>query len=611
MVKDIRSQLDKSLSLASPSVLLQKATLSPIISSLGIVKPELGKQSVDTSNSEYRNLVVEMLGRIPVSDIPKQCIPDLIRSCHSVLTDDNEENGAIAQKILADVHKSYKNGLEDVTNPYFEWLLKLFQNFPSQVQQQMKMASEGIQQGPIPAVHSMKIAQDIALTVFSLFQSYSRRLTQYGPDLVSVMAQVASIPGPALEDVKPEALAVYSDFRMAQIKALMFLIILSRSSTAQSMVVPFKDTICASLVHIMHVAPNSLTLRKELLNCLRTALSNDEFKGGLVKHLDDLLDLETLVGSDKAVSEGLRQVGFIHLTELVLMCKQELSASQISKVVNLAIQNLLDSTAALALHVTSVRVLYNIVVDILFPRRPEDPCFREILSQILECMASKLDGLNVQIPRIISISRYLEAVHKRREASKAATARYLTESGQASLKFQNEQIQSLLSGSGSAEQGRIKDEQAVKGHLDENADTSQGLHVLKDEKEQEDEKEVQEERMNPPPPFKTVYQSASNISMKEKELLEFRNLAHGLLNATKTVAFVIIVFHTSKGLKSPVRDCIWATASIVSILIMLNINLNKYVHAGNITYEAMEYTRVRCSFTFSHIGVRFEVYCFL
>jgi len=560
-VKDIRSQLDKSLSLASPSVMLQRATLGPIISSLGLVKPELDRQSADSLSNEYRNLVVEMLGRIPVSDIPKHCIPDLIRSCHCVLTEDNEENGAIAQKILADVHKSYKSGLEDVTNPYFEWLLKLFQNFPTQVQQQMKMASEGMQQGPIPAVHSMKIAQDIALTVFSLFQSYNRRLTQYGPDLVSVMAQAASIPGPALEDVKLEALPVYSDFRMAQIKALMFLIILSRSSTAQSMVVPYKDTICMALVHIMHVAPNSLPLRKELLNCLRTALSNDEFKSGLVKHLDDLLDLETLVGSDKAVSEGLRQVGFIHLTELVLMCKQELSTSQIRKVVDLAIQNLLDSTAALALHVTSVRVLYNIVVDILFPRRPEDPCFREILSEILECMASKLDGLNVQIPRIISISRYLEGVHKRREASKAATARYLTESGQASLKAQNEKIQSLLPESGNAGEKIVKDEQKAGDNTVEDAnnmdvDTSQ-CHELKKEKEPEDKQEVQEENTNPPPPFKTVYQSASDISIKEKELLEFRNLAHGLLNATKTVAFVIIVFHTSKGLKSPVRDCIW------------------------------------------------------
>ena len=87
-------------------------------------------------------------------------------------------------------------------------------------------------------------------------------------------------------------------------------------------------------------------------------------------------------------------------------------------------------------------------------------------------------------------------------------------------------------------------------------DTSQ-CHELKKEKEPEDKQEVQEENTNPPPPFKTVYQSASDISIKEKELLEFRNLAHGLLNATKTVAFVIIVFHTSKGLKSPVRDCIW------------------------------------------------------
>ena len=52
--------------------------------------------------------------------------------------------------------------------------------------------------------------------------------------------------------------------------------------------------------------------------------------------------------------------------------------------------------------------------------------------------------------------------------------------------------------------------------------------------------------------FKTVHQSPHQSSLKERELLEFRNLAHGLINTSKTVAYVVIVYHTARGLKSPV-----------------------------------------------------------
>ena len=49
-----------------------------------------------------------------------------------------------------------------------------------------------------------------------------------------------------------------------------------------------------------------------------------------------------------------------------------------------------------------------------------------------------------------------------------------------------------------------------------------------------------------------VHQSHHQSPLKERELLEFRNLAHGLVNTSKTVAYVVIVYHTSRGLKGPV-----------------------------------------------------------
>lgn len=552
LITDVRTQFDKTLSIASSSVLLQRATISPIIKSLGIVKANLSKEEAKSPENSYRTYVIEMLGRIPIVDIPRQTIPDLVKSCYQILEEDNEDNGFIAHRIVAEIHKSYKQGLEDITRPYFEWLLKLFKGFQDSAIEILKMSDSGGDHSSVPASRSMKIAQDVASTLFPLFQSYGRRLTQFGEELFAAMVKAASFAGPELNEVSQGSLSVYSDFRMAQVKTIMFLILLSRSPTAQPIITSHKETLCSSLVRIMKTAPNSLGLRKELLNCLRSTLANEEFKSGLISKVDDLLDIETLVGTDKTVSQGLMHIAFIHLTELLLMCKEKLTIEQINKVVDLAVKSLLDSTAHLALHVTSVRVLYNIVVDILFPRRAEDVRYRDTLSNILGCMAMKLEGLKVQIPRILAISRELEAAKKRRKAGDAEAAKLLNASGKLALDAQFESVNTMLNET-------TEDERKVDIKTEQFA-TEDAMEVdeVKEDKGSDDKTLPSEQedgvRATATPPFKTVYQASTHISMKERELLEFRNLAHGLLNTTKTVAFVIIVFHTSRGLKSPVSS---------------------------------------------------------
>ena len=558
ILKEIKVQFDKNISLASPSTILQRATFGPVLKTLSLVKSELQTGGSKSEADVYRSAVIEMIGRIPIGDIPRSCIPDLVKCCHVILEEDNEDNGIIAQRILADVHKSYKQGLEDITVPYFNWLLKLFAGLGESFDEHMKLVSSGNENPVLPSVQSIKIAQDIAVTVFSLFQAYPKRLNQYGQELVSVMVAAASIAGPTLEDVPLKAMQVYTDFRMTQIKTLTFLMILSKSHTAQAMVLPHKDAMCSALVRIMQTSSDNLMLRKELLNGLRTMLGNDELKSGLSSKVDDFLDMDTLVGTDKAISEGLRQAAFVHLTELVLMCKADLNVQQITKVVDMAIQNLLDVTLTLSLHVTCVRVLYQIVVEILFPRRAEDVAYRAILSDILGCMAAKLEGLCFQIPRIIAISGELEGIHQRRKASDAAALKSLSEAGIKSLANQESKIRKLVEdydGKGNQDDVETKEEEA--SHEQDEMDIDPQVQKSSENSEKmgsgkNKQNDGSGERVLPTPPFKTVYQGSTNISVKERELLEFRNLAHGLLNTTKTVTFVIIVFHTSRGLKSPV-----------------------------------------------------------
>lgn len=43
-------------------------------------------------------------------------------TCHSILFDDCEENGMISQRILFEIHKTYKQALEEQSKPFFHWL---------------------------------------------------------------------------------------------------------------------------------------------------------------------------------------------------------------------------------------------------------------------------------------------------------------------------------------------------------------------------------------------------------------------------------------------------------------------------------------------------------
>jgi transformation/transcription domain-associated protein len=499
----IRAAFEKHATIASSSLSLQQATLGPLLRA---------RAQVDAALLEY-------VSRIPISDIPKDIITDLLKFCLETLNNSHEDNGAMALEILSDVFKAYKSSLEELSVGYLEWLVKLFDNIPDTVEKYItNHKKHKANDLPLPAVSSIKLSQDIAMTAFSLFQAYGRKLASFGPDLVSKMVSCISLSPVPIPPETSTAFQLYTEFKLSQVKTLIFLVILSRSQTAQPMVSPFQQVICDALVSIMQTSPSkNLNLRKEILNAFRTLLASDDLNKGLVSNIEQLVDMDCLIGTDSAVNESLKQVAFIHLTELLLLVKQDINVEFIQRVVDMAIDSLMDTSGPLTLRVTSVRVLYNIVVDIVFPRRAESEQFRDILSGILGCMRTKFDRMCAEIPRILSISRDLESLHKKRKEQAVEAIREATR--------------------------KVADDSLIKSEDQMDVDTPELAQSLEDEAKS---------TVSLQHCFKTVHQSSHQSALKERELLEFRNLAHGLVNTSKTVAYVIIVYHTSRGLKGPV-----------------------------------------------------------
>lgn len=58
-----------------------------------------------------------------VAELPKHLVQgQMVPACHSILFDDCEENGMISQRILFEVHETYKQALEEQSKPFFTWL---------------------------------------------------------------------------------------------------------------------------------------------------------------------------------------------------------------------------------------------------------------------------------------------------------------------------------------------------------------------------------------------------------------------------------------------------------------------------------------------------------
>ena len=126
---------------ASPLSNLLTATYSAMLKTFDLVPPNLEGNGNDKEN-KIRSDLLDLLNRIPLSEVPRQFVAELITLCHKVLKTDAEDNGIIAQRILFDIHKHFKQALEEQTGPLFDWLIELLTLLPASMEKQLADADE-------------------------------------------------------------------------------------------------------------------------------------------------------------------------------------------------------------------------------------------------------------------------------------------------------------------------------------------------------------------------------------------------------------------------------------------------------------------------------------
>ena len=96
----------------------------------------------------------------------------------------------IAQRVLFDMHKTYKQALEEQSGPLFTWLQQLYSNLPNEFA--VELGTSAISEHPqVPANRSFKLASEVALMIVFLFQCHPRRLQEHAATLLPLMVKVS------------------------------------------------------------------------------------------------------------------------------------------------------------------------------------------------------------------------------------------------------------------------------------------------------------------------------------------------------------------------------------------------------------------------------------
>lgn len=320
-------------------------------------------QGTENAEHKLRNVVIEILNRLPHSEVLRPFVQDLLKLSLRVLTQDNEDNALLAIRIVFDLLRNFRPTVEAEVQPFLDFVVAIYRNFKSTVKHffdnpnasanvvpavtNQHLDSIGDAPGMLavpgggqlnPSAQSFKIVTESPLVVMFLFQLYAKLVQTNIPFLLPLMVDAIAENGP--DKVPPHLKTPFVELKGAQVKTLSFLTYLLKSNA--DYIKPYENSICSSIVKLLVTCPaDSVSIRKELLVGLKQVL-NTEYRRGLYPLIDTLLDERVLVGTGRVCIETLRPLAYTLLAELVHYVRGNLSLPLLSRIIYLFSRNMRD-----------------------------------------------------------------------------------------------------------------------------------------------------------------------------------------------------------------------------------------------------------------------------
>ncbi|CAG8568194.1 3969_t:CDS:2, partial [Acaulospora colombiana] len=357
------------------------------------------------SNSEeqkLRNLLLEVLHRLPQNDPLLPYAANLLELLMALLKIENEDNAVICLKIIIDLYRTYKHQLKDHVQQFLGIVQEMYKNMEQTVKDAFDSqtaatpsASTPIQPivlvppSPRPSspvsdvttnettpnkvlarsMYSFKVLTECPIIVVLLFSTHrnfvNTNIENFVPLVVQTLGLQARPQAEAHEAAKAKGelfigvapgirdRAKYTEFIVAQVKTMSFLAYILRVYTSASL--RYKEMIPDFVIRLLQdCPPEASATRKELLVATRHIITT-EFRTAFVSKIDILLNEKIL-----EMITLYRPLAYSMLADLAHHVRNELSPLQLSKTVYVYSRNLHDPTLAANIQTMCSKLLLNL-----------------------------------------------------------------------------------------------------------------------------------------------------------------------------------------------------------------------------------------------------------
>ncbi|CEP07551.1 hypothetical protein [Parasitella parasitica] len=440
IANELRDQVEVFQTAEYPKFL---STLVPVF--LDLLQNEPPVFISNAPEQKLRNIILEIIYRLPQTEALKEYVPELCKALMKILRVENEDNAVVCVKIIIDLHRSFRQVLEDQVQLFLEIVQEIFQNMEQTVKdafdnpdittplsaaspRPMSPAADAPETPTkvlAKSMFSFKVLTECPIIVVLLFQSYRRSAADNIMKFIPLIFQTLSLQAAPQMEAANAALArgevfvgvspaikqrgLYNEFIVAQVKTMSFLAYILRSYT--TLLRPYQNQIPDFVLRLLRECPaESSATRKELLVATRHILSTD-FRTSFVPKIDLLLNEKVLIGTGVTAHDTLRPLAYSMLADLIHHIRAELSSSQLSRTIYIYSRNLHDATLAPSIQTMCGKLLLNLIDCIM--KIPDKAEGRELLMRILDAFASKFEALNIQFSACVK--QYKKKSRKDRE----------------------------------------------------------------------------------------------------------------------------------------------------------------------------------------------------
>ncbi|KAG6831589.1 hypothetical protein H0H92_009062 [Tricholoma furcatifolium] len=334
----------------------------------------------DSTEYQFRRLLVELLNRIPVNEAVRPYVPQIYNAMLQVLRRDNEDDGSAAAKALLDFTRGYRSLTEDVITEFLAIFKEGLGNLKEVVGNVFSEDSAPLDANVVPlSMYSFKVLGEVAMIIVLISQIHKPVVAPHINGIAAPILEVLALQSPAQQKTREDYEAMdniwsgvaptiknvtaYSEFIHCQIKVLSHAAYFMRfsgepeESTVESLIL--------TALRLLQDCPSTgIALRKELMVVFRHLLGHSARKV-LLPHLDKLLDEDVLLGKGVSSREILRAAVYGAVADLVHHIRNELSRQQLSRCVHVFSKIIHNPALGNSLHTMSAKMLFGLIEPIL------------------------------------------------------------------------------------------------------------------------------------------------------------------------------------------------------------------------------------------------------